>query len=397
MMFRGNEQDGRGWAPASAPPGHVDDWGELVVDYLDERLAPEIKAAVERHLQECPDCAARIQTQRSVLTFLEQTSFDDPPEELEYRVLGEILFPSQPVLRPQVEEPPRWSKIWRRKVRPWIPATVAVVALLGAVVGYGLIRSNADLSTQGREAPATIASTDQAAGAPSQSESLGDGLGPTSTAAGATTTAVASSAISTASVSTIPAVTQDRKTMVSNLEAADTPAYIVFEATASQGSGDDKSAESTTTLVGVIAAADAAVAVSPEQVDAVVSQMIAFTGLEPLDDTVSLGGPTFAAFVPRDDVAQLVDLVRAIGTSVRLTVSLGMEPPDSATEVAARLLGRRLELPVLSADRLPQPAVSGYAFTTSTLVPANGQPGGSVLVLPDEAGTHVLVVFCIRR
>ncbi|MFH0916888.1 MAG: zf-HC2 domain-containing protein [bacterium] len=393
-MSRGSEQEGRGWAPASAPSGHVDDWDELVVDYLNGRLASETKVAVELHLQECPDCAARVQTQHRVVTLLQEASLDDPPEDLEQRVLGEILFPSQPVLRPQVEEPSRWSKVWRRKVRPWIPATVAVAALLGAVVGYGLVRSNADLSTEGRQAGTTIASQDNLAGAvPSQSESLGV----TSTVMAAATATTAAAAFTTASASGVPAVTQDKKTMVSNLKAAQAPAYVAFEVLAPQAPGDGEPVEPTTTLPGDAAAADASAAVSPEQVDAVVSQMIAFTGMEPLDPTLSLGGPTFAAFVPRDDVAQLVDLVRSIGASVRLTVSLGMEPPATASGVATRLLEHRAELPVLSADRVPQPAVSGYAFTTSTLAPAGGSPDGTLAQLPDDAGTHVLIVFYIRR
>ena len=185
--------------------------------------------------------------------------------------------------------------------------------------------------------------------------------------------------------------------MVRILKDAYAPAYVAFEAPGSRASGDDQSAEPTTTVPGEPTATDAAAAVSAKQVDDVVLQMIQFTGMEPLDDALSLGGPTFAAFVPRDDVTQLVDLVRSIGASVRLTVSLGMESPAWATEAAARLLEHKAEFPVLSADRVPQPAVSSYAFTTSTLVPADGQPGGTLLVLPDEAGTHVLVVFYIRR
>jgi anti-sigma factor RsiW len=391
VMYRGNEQEGHGSGFAGVPSGHVDEWDEqIVVDYLDGRLAPEGKAAVKRHLQECPDCADRVQAQQSVVRFLQETSLDDPPEDLEYRVLGEILFPSQPIAPRQVEEAPRWSKIWRRKIRPWLPATIAVAALLTAVVAYGVVRSGSDLSSDGRETAATFADADKAAGAgatPSQSEVLGTASGPTSTAAAATTTSIGSAAISTAPFAPVPAATQDTKTMVRNLRNAQAPAYIAFEPPSSPASGDDQSAQPTTTVPGDTTITDATGTVSPEQVDELVSQMVAFTGMEPLDETRSLGGPTFAAFVPRDDVAQLVDLVRSIGASVRLTVSLAMEPPAVATEAVDTLLERKAELPVLSANRVAQPAVLGYAFTTSTLAPAGGPPDG----------TSVLVVFYIRR
>jgi len=404
MMSRGNEQDSRGWAPAGAPSGHVDEWGELVVDYLDGRLASETKSAVESHLRECPDCAARVQAQQSVVTFLQETALDDPPEDLEYRVLGEMLFPSQPLAPPRVEQTRRGSILWRRKIRPWIPVTVALAALVVALVGFGLFRSNSDFSTKSPRADTTLASADRVAGVtPSQSESVGAALGPpsttaaaaTTTSAGATTTA--GTAITAASASTVPPVTQDRKTMVSNLKAAEAPAYVAFEAPVSRVSGDDQSTGPMTTVPGKTAVTDALGTVPPEQVDAVVSQLMAFTGMEPLDDSLSLGGPTFAAYVPKDDAAQLVDLVRSIAVSLRLTVSLGMEPPAGTSEAVARLLERKAELPALSAERVPQPAVSGYAFTTSTLVPADGPPSGTLLVLPDVAGTHVLVVFYVRR
>ncbi len=42
VMYRGNEQEGHGSGFAGVPSGHVDEWDEqVVVDYLDGRLAPE--------------------------------------------------------------------------------------------------------------------------------------------------------------------------------------------------------------------------------------------------------------------------------------------------------------------------------------------------------------------
>jgi hypothetical protein len=223
------------------------------------------------------------------------------------------------------------------------------------------------------------------------------------TAAGAgaeatTTTAAASTTLAYAS--SMPPATQDRKEMIKNLRDAQTPAYLAFEAEAAKASEDGQSAEpttTTTTVTGEIVVGDGTGAVSSEQAQDVVSQIAALTGMEPLDAELSLGGPTFAAFVSRDDMTQLVDLLRSIGTSVGLTVSLDLAPPAAFAEVVARLLERKRELPVLSADRALQPSVVGYAFTTSTLAPAPGESDGEGWAPPDEAGTHVLVVFYVRQ
>ena len=394
-MSRGNEQHGSEDARTRALSGHVDDWTELAVDYLDGRLTAEIKSAVEGHLGGCPACAARLTTQQGVVSLLQGTSLDDPPENLEDRILGEILFPSQRAAQPKIADKRRETTLWRGKIRPWIPATVAVAALLGAVVGYGLLRSDADVSTTSRgEAASTVASKDQLAGAPpSQPESLGA----VTTVAAATTTAVVGATISPASESTVPAPTQDRKAMVNTLKDAQAPAYLAFETPTPAPTEDDQSREPATTLPAGAVPSGGPGAASSEQVDAVVSQMLEFTGLQPLDDTQALGGPTFAAYVPRDNAAQLVDLMRSIAVSLGLDLTLSMAPPAGVDEAVARLLERKAQLPVLIATRTPQPAVSGYTFTTSTLATPGDQPDGTPMVLPDDSGTHVLVVFYVRR
>ena len=397
-MSRGIDNDGRLGTPAGIPAGHVDEWGESVVDYLDGRLAPETRIVVEVHLEGCPACAARVLTQQSVIRLLQGTSLADPPEGLEHRVLGELLFPSGPVSRRKVAERPRgWrgSILWRRKIRPWIPATVAVAALLATVVGIGLLRSDTDVLTANREeATSTLAAKDQTGeGSPAPFESLGAATSvaaATTTLAGATTTLAASEPM-------VPAVTQDRKQMVSSLKVAQVPAYLAFEAPAPPLPEDVQSEEPVTTVPGDASRSGGAMTVSQEQVKAVVSSMLEFTGMQPLDETLALGGPTFAAFVPRDDASQLVDLVRSIGASLGLVVSLGMNPPAGTEEAASRLVERKAEFPVLSAERNPQPAVSGYRFTTSTLTAAGDQNDGTSLTLPDETGTYVLIVFYVRR
>jgi len=85
MISRGNEQDGNGRMSMPALTGHIDDWAELAMDYLDGRVTPEAKTAIQKHLQQCPACAARLRIQHSVVTYLQETYLDDPPSDLEDR------------------------------------------------------------------------------------------------------------------------------------------------------------------------------------------------------------------------------------------------------------------------------------------------------------------------
>ena len=169
--------------------------------------------------------------------------------------------------------------------------------------------------------------------------------------------------------------------MIADLRDAGAPVYFYFDATSLALTGGDSAAAGT----------------------AVAHQITALTGLEPPDQTLELDGPTFAAYVPRDDATALVDLLRSIGTNLQLTVNLAWQPggknSDGSADAFANILQqRKSELPELSAYRTPQPAVSSWSFTTSTLVPGADRPPGSIdAVTPDEAGTHVLVVIYVRR
>ncbi len=397
-MFRGTGKDGHGAAPRNALTGHMDEWEALAVDYLDGQLDPEANAAVELHLRECPACAARLQAQRGALTVLRESPLEDPPVELEDKVLGELLFPAKgaaTVSRARGDQSPRWSRVWRKRVRPWIPATVAVAALFLALVSYGLYRSTADDSVQFEGTTSVAVATggaesDRAAeenAAVPSTTAAGTSyapLGVTTTTAGATTTAVGAGGDTTVTAAVGPEnteappegyatseTTQDRKKMISNLASAEAPAYFMFETPASN---DEQSVE-------VVAQA--------------VEQITTFTGLEPLDDSFTPAGTTFVAFVPRDDATQLVDLLRSIGASLGLVVGLGTEPPGAAADFVAGLVDRKRDFPELSAYRTPQPAVLQWSFTTSTLVPSDGAPRDGETVTPDEAGTHVLVVIFV--
>ena len=397
MTSRGNEKDVNRRVPAPVLSGHVDDWAESAVDYLDGRVSPEVKAAIQSHLQECPACAARLRTQHSVVACLQETHLDDPPLGLEDRVLGEILFPSEPVTQPRKEEPRGWSVTWNKRIRPWLPATIAVVALMGAVIGYGVVKSDGDLSTEGVDTSQPVVAAESAADTTARGETLG--AAPTTAAAATTTLAAAEATETTVPMiaAAEPPVMVDREAMVAGLRDAKAPAYLAFMASAPEQSEDSGSGESTTTVTS--AAGDAAATVdtggvTPKQADDVASQITALTGLTPLEPSLWLGGPTFAAYLSRDDAKQLVDLVRSIGASVGLLVGLIVAPPVGTTDITSRLLERKRDLCELIAERTAKPSVANDSFTTSTLLPPGDQQDG--WVPPDKAGTHVLVVIYVQ-
>lgn len=406
MMFRGDQ--------------HVDDWPEFAVDYLDGQLDQETRMAVERHLSTCPDCTARLHRQQSVVKLLQETPLYDPPEDLEYRAIGELVFPSpggQPVGRPaEVEKPYRTPK-WQRTLRAWLPASVAVVALLAAVVGYGIARSGsgAEVATNAERTAAPVTAAAGAADSTATEESTLAGAAAVSTTAGATTsTAVASQPPTThAQVAIVP--TQDRRTMIREIEDAQTPAFVSFLAALPSPSGNDQSSTTTIGEITDTTAVDGTVTtlsagtdttvppatpptVSATQTANVVYQLAGFTGLKPLDRSLWLGGPTFAAYLPREDAEEFVDLVRSIGASLGLVVALTGAPPAKASDLYHSLMEHKGEFPVLAAHRALQPATWGYDFTTSTLAsPSGKQPTETTEVLPDEAGTHVVIVICIQE
>lgn len=388
--------------------GHVAEQPEAALDYLEGRLDPQMKAALEAHLSTCPECAACLERQRSVSQLLRGTPLQPAPAGLEQSVLGKALEAVSPqqarVTRRETKkerQPSRWSALWNRKVRPWVPATVAVAALLLGILGYGLLQT----STEAEYAESTVTATaalattttparaaspteaEQAAGSPgyhqdSVSTTLAslpaeiEGKESTTTAAAGSETTETIAAATVSSEETYYAAmtlsVSDRKDMITNLGKAQSPVYFVFTSAESEGP------------------------VLPDTSQAVVLQLTNLTGLEPLDNSLALGGPTFAAYLPREDAGPLVDLLLSIRASLELDLHLDMQPPEATPEAMAVLLEHKQEFPELSASRTPAPAVSAWSFTTSTL----SRPGESkdgTTPTPDEAGTHVLVIILVRQ
>lgn len=421
-MFRGRNTDKHGAASRGALTGHMDEWEELAVDYIDGQLDPEAKAAVEQHLAGCPECSARIRAQQGALAFLQAAQLDTPPADLEDIVLDEVLFPASPAPTAEGRKVRRseWSVLWRRRIKPWVPATVAVVAVFVALVSYGVYRSGSgsedlaatttamastgqaaeDDQTKTRDGENLVAET---AGAP-EAAATGQDLGatettaagqttaaPTTTAAAAETTTTAGDLTTAAgSITTVAGsfdatatdtppddynaveTTQDKKVMTSSLEDAQTPVCFLLESAAA----DEEEPGSGT--------------------EAAIDLLTELTGLEPLDESDSLQGRLFAAYVARNDATPLVDLLLSIGSSVSLSIGFTVPPPAKMADLVARLSKRGAGLPALSASRTPQPSVSHWSFTTSTSLPADETAGAGDTQTLVEAGTHVLVMIWVK-
>ena len=426
-MFRGKNKHGRDRAPMTELTGHIDDWMALAVDYIDGRLGPPAKAAVDRHLDECPACAVRMRAQQGAIAFLQAAPLETAPAELEDRVLDEVLFPAAPartIISRKADEPPRWSSLWWRRIKPWAPAAIGVVAVFVVLISYGVFRSTATDSSDSdatTKAVASVESTKETADSYAGNEEnlpAGQSSGPrdvaggqepadAATAAGAeTTTAPMSTTVAAEITSTTtdvtttaagdmsaeigtmgasatgnaavtsgpPETTQDRKTMITDLKDATEPVCFLLES-----AGTVQGAAKTT-------AADAAA-----------NQLTEITGLEPLEMSLSPDGPLFAAYVPRNDATQLVDLLRSIGASLGLSVGLSTQPHALTNELITKLATTGAELPELSATKAPQPAISGWMFTTSTSPAPRDAVGAGDTQSPVQTAAHILVVIWVRN
>ena len=398
-------------SPGRSLAGHVDDWEELAADYVDGALDPESRAAVQAHLDACADCAKRLDVQKNVSALLHETPLEDGPADLEDRVMGEMLFPKTPArsVKAAAAERARWSNLWRRRIRPWIPATVAVAALFAALISFGLLHgtagresmvtttagavatttaeasgrpevASAPSTTATTAAPATTAGASVGAGVPAAGQADTSAPAPTFAAA-ATTTTTAGSPPTESPVTEAPntmatrvaAGTSDTKTMIADLQQAGAPLYFVFAATAS---GD----ESTSSTDG-------------DDQAKLAEQITQLTGLQPVSGDLSLDGTTFAAYVRKKDATAIVELLQSIGNGLQLTVTLASQPLGAHAQERAADYGALLEqqgaaIPELTASTAPQPSVAKYAYATST-VATDGQIPADWLA-PD--GTHALIV-----
>jgi anti-sigma factor RsiW len=368
--------------------GHLDDWADLAVDYLDGGLDQLTETALRQHLDTCSDCAARVETQRAFLAVLRGASLAQPPAELEGNTLGEVLAAlerAKPVRRGALEQPSRRPPVPWGTLRPWIPAAVAVAVLLAGVVAYGVLRQGVGMSDEAMEttAVAVTAAAEAAMDGAAEEDASGSGRSATTAAVGIVATGASTTApeltlgapnYATEAAGLQPSAPylKNRDEMADGLAVASAPAYFFFDG-------------------------DGASLITVEQADAIATQVTAITGLELMDETLSPGTRAFAAFVPREDAGQIVDLLRSIGGSLQLEVSLSLEPGSAVAAWAESLLQDKSQLAELYAYPTPPPAATDWSFTTVTSPPTTeGEGAVPKTVLPDEAGTHVLVVILMN-
>jgi hypothetical protein len=423
VIFRGNNSSDDGIEPVRHISGHIDDWEEVAVDYLDGRLDEGTRASVDSHLHGCPRCAARMQAQQGMMGFLRTAPSEEAPSDLEDAVLRALLFSPSPKVNAQrhaVEQTARRSNRagwWQRTMVQWIPATAVVVAILAAVVVFGVVRSGTGPSDEG--APTTVASAETAAkvadGEVASLEAAPETTaGPTASTAAAGVTEESAMGMGTettdadAFVTAAPSMAtfiHDRQGMIDSLSAAGgAPAYFLFENVTVEPAAPGAAEPPVTTIPSPLTG-NGDTLISDEQAGAVASQITALTGLQPLgDETLFFGTPAFAAYVPLASTEQLVDLLRGVGDSAGLTVSL-IPWLDSlvAEQIGTLLVAHEAELVELTATRAVQPSTSDWSFTTSTLPVAADEPAGdregtevTTLPRPDLVSTHVLVVILMN-
>lgn len=61
---------------------------ELLADYLDGTLRPEISRALERHLEDCPSCLNFIKTYQATTAWVRALTYEEMPDELKARLAG---------------------------------------------------------------------------------------------------------------------------------------------------------------------------------------------------------------------------------------------------------------------------------------------------------------------
>ncbi len=211
------------------------------------------------------------------------------------------------------------------------PATIGVAAVFLAIIGYGLLRpGGSDLAREAAipasysEARTMTDGEEAAAELPAGTPAIPTTAAPmTTTAAAEVTTTTAETDIpaeppeNTTAVAMMAAGTQDRGPRSSTLKRRRRPPTSSLMPRLWQ-----------TKILPWKSAASVA------------EQIVALTGLQPLHDPLALDGPTFAAFVPRNDAAQLVDLLRSIGASAQIPVFMDVRPPDAAAEATTRLFAQ---------------------------------------------------------
>jgi hypothetical protein len=380
-MVRGRKTNDSRASSDLAISGHLSDWAELAVDYVDDRVDAPTKTVIQAHLDSCPDCARRLAAQQSALALYAHTPLVDTPAGLEARVLEKLLAvsePAQAMSHGARRRSARRPRTFRSPAGPWLPALAGGAAVLAMVLALTVSRSPA--TPDGTMTTAYAVLSSEAGAAEALSDSAADLSSTTATALSASGDATVDPPRSVTtlgdtnvrlSVSLQPTgvYLQDRAAMVEGLAQASVPAYFFFD-----------------TEDGAL--------VTTGQADTIASQLTAATGLRLMDQDLSSGVKAFAAFVPREDSAALVDLLRSVSDSLQLNVRLSLQPGAEVTSWATAMFQDKYSLAELSAAPSQPAGPTSWSYTTSTAsTTTSGDAIAPKATLPDQAGTHVLVVI----
>lgn len=77
----GDQEPGDGGSGPAGFSGQCRELVELVTDYLDDALPPAQRAAVEAHLDECPDCVEYLEQFRTVIAATGTVAQENLPAE----------------------------------------------------------------------------------------------------------------------------------------------------------------------------------------------------------------------------------------------------------------------------------------------------------------------------
>lgn len=359
--------------------GHIDDWAELAVDYVDDRLDLAAKNAIQAHLVDCPSCAARLEAQRRAVSLFAQDALAQVPADLESMILGRVLKEPEAATRLFSRRRSAQDTSRRRSVLspagPWLPALAGAAAVVVLVLALTISRGSDVLD--GTITTAAVFTADEGSGSTVRDASAvqtsstsqvllasgedTDGGGQTDDTTTATEDGVVLAALRPAGP-----LLQDEAAMTNGLAEADSTAYFFFDT------------------------ADGSL-VTAAQADTIASRLTSTTGLSLVNASLSSGIRAFAAFVPRDDSEAVVSLLSSVGRSQGLNVCLSLSPGSDVTSWAQSTLKDKYGLAELSADPSPE---SGWNYTTSTATPTTlGTATTAKVASLDEVGTHVLVVI----
>ena len=383
------------------PLGHIDEWADLALDYIEGRLDAHRFSLVEHHISSCAPCRERLEEQRWIAGWAASVRPAEPPPDMESRVMAALhphterpswlasadttysdaLVPVSPAARTAGPENPahdasarerrraaRGAPVpsWAERLRSLFqPRNLAIAGAIIAVVMVGTITFRSQQTAMesiagARQATSTAAAVTQvpASGdqeqAPSPSEApvaptpSSAGVQPTTTAAdiSLTTTTNGYTLTSAGVTKTSPATTgqttdgtlTSEPMVSSSITGAPEPLWVAF-------SRDDTSPE----------------------VTAAGFQEI--TGLSPLPQDHWMGGPTFAVVASVHEVAALLDSLHQHG----FRAEASKQPID--------VLGNAVNLILAGFTSYPVISLSAGAIRTSHVSYATLPPRDQALLV----------------